>query len=439
MKPIKRPLAAFLAALMALSLAACGGGKLDIPASQGGSGDFQKNMHQLEKELNGISYITETDTGFYFDERKLLYYLDKEKKQVTAVCAKPDCDHTTADCNARIGPNNLWAMEDKIYFIKDDYQMVNGRDVNNGRRVFSVNLDATGLKRVQDLEFEPDGDRSITRSDTIYHRGYVYFIYNYILYASPLGADIEKAQVVYDPGIPVQGNSGGLVQMTGNEPRYTLWGDGDHMYFMVNAQQSDGTYRYTMFSYDPEENETEKIWVVPTADEVGHWGYERYGMVDQWYLTGKSVYFFLSANGMWRYDLESGKYEKLADTTDKTMYGKTVFSDDYMLLLNDDPETSGGTYTDDSALYVYGLDGTFVKELSLKGVGGGNAVLGIKLLFNSGDLVAFVADAGTMSEGESGSLGGGVSFSSTSKNTHDMLYLLDMETGELTFLTEFYG
>lgn len=215
-------------------------------------------MHQLEKELNGISYIREMDTGFYF-ERTLLYYMEKESKRVIVVCGKPDCDHKTADCNARIAPNNLWALEDKLYFIRNDYQMVNGRDVNQGRRVFSVNMDATDLKRVQELEFEPDGDTTIVRSDPIFHRGYVYFIYNYVLYAVPLGADIEKAQAVYTPDISGGQQHAGVVEMTGNEPRYTLWGDGELMYFMVNAQQPDGIYRDTLFSYDPEAKETRQL------------------------------------------------------------------------------------------------------------------------------------------------------------------------------------
>ena len=435
MKTAKRLLAALLAAGMALALAACNKGGLDIPLSQGGDGDFQKNMHQLEKELNGISYLCETDTGFYF-ERKLLYYLDKEKKQVTAVCGKPDCDHKGADCNARIGPDNLWAMGDKLYFIRNDYQMVNGRDVNQGKRVFSVNMDATGLKRVQELDFEPDGDTSIVRSDPIFHRGYVYFIYSYTLYAAPLGADLKEARTVYAPELPEGQQTGGLVQLTGNEPSYTLWGDGDYMYFMVNAKQPDGTYRDTLFSYDPEAGETQRLWVVPTAGEVGHWGWEKYGVVNQWYVTDGTVYFFLAGNGLWRYDLADGAYEKLADTTDRAEYGKAVFSDDYMLLIDDGPEIRDGAYTGEDALFVYKLDGTFVKELSLKGITDTASVYAIKMLFNAGNIFCFVADAGTKTAGESGSMGG-VDFAVTGKITHDILCWLDLETGELTRLTEF--
>lgn len=156
-------------------------------------------------------------------------------------------------------------------------------------------------------------------------------------------------------------------------------------------------------------------------------------MVNQWYVMDGYVYFFLSGNGFWRYGLETGEYEKLVDTTDKAEYGKAIFSDEYMFLINDDPEIRDGTYNANDALFLYKLDGTFVKDLSLRALTDTVPVSAIKMLFNSGSLFCFVADAGTKTGGGSSSLGG-VDFSVTSKTTHDILYCLDIETGELTQL-----
>ena len=60
MKQAKRLLAALLAALLTLSLAACNnddGGKVDIPTSQTGSDDFQKNPLKLGVTIFKKIYI----------------------------------------------------------------------------------------------------------------------------------------------------------------------------------------------------------------------------------------------------------------------------------------------------------------------------------------------------------------------------------------------
>ena len=95
MKTTKRLLTALLAALLTLTLAACdkdsGGGKVDVPATQTGTDDFQKNLHQTDE-----MYFLETDTGYYVGYG-YLYYIDKETMKMTIVCGKPECDHTDTD------------------------------------------------------------------------------------------------------------------------------------------------------------------------------------------------------------------------------------------------------------------------------------------------------------------------------------------------------
>ena len=99
----KRFLALILAVLLILSLAGCEtarGDTVDIPASQTGDTDFQKNMHQ--STTYEIDAIAETDAGYYFElDGSYLYFLDKETKKVTIVCNKPECQHEDATCNAK--------------------------------------------------------------------------------------------------------------------------------------------------------------------------------------------------------------------------------------------------------------------------------------------------------------------------------------------------
>ncbi len=136
MKRTKRTLAAILAALLTLSLAGCSGsggaiasetpGESENAEGAGNTGkaenngtspasrdDFQKNLHQTD-EL----YFLETEDGYYFSWGSL-FYIDKETGNTTRVCGKPDCDHTTEDCNSRIRADYLLGQGDggPIYYV----------------------------------------------------------------------------------------------------------------------------------------------------------------------------------------------------------------------------------------------------------------------------------------------------------------------------------
>ena len=144
MKTTKRLISALLAALLTLTLAACdkdsgnGNGKVDIPTTQTGTDDFQKNLHQT-KELSFI----ETDAGYYFSSGSL-FYIEKETMTATRVCAKPDCDHTDPDiCNSRIQADYLLAGGEEIYYVG----YVNRS--TDPKQVQSVKYDATERDVIQ--------------------------------------------------------------------------------------------------------------------------------------------------------------------------------------------------------------------------------------------------------------------------------------------------
>ncbi len=448
---IRKYLALLLALALSLTLAACGDSAAAIPGSQDGTGDFQKNMHQAQGFGCWLTDICETDSGFYFNYGRL-YFLEKGTNRATIVCGKPDCDHTTGSCNACISSESLWHYGDKLYFIADDFEIVNEKRVEHGRKVFSVNMDCTGRKAVQDLDFEAGGDTTFVVSQPVFHRGNVYFVYCDTLYRVPLGADVDEAQVVWAPEPQEEQTMFGYPVLSGNEPSYKLWGDGDLMYFMVNAPQPDGSYRDTLFSHDPESGETSELWVIPTAEEVGPWEFGDSGdsgiigasaTLDQWYILEGYVYFFLSMNGLWRYGLETGEYEKLSDTTEKAEYGTALFDDERMWLLNDGPASLNGRLSVGSPIrvggdtvFVYGLDGELQKELSLKPLTDEVAVSGYFLLFASGDELYLMADAGTVEDSAPIEQDGYV-VSGTQKTPRNILCSLNMETGSITRIAEF--
>ncbi len=426
----KRLLAAVLAALLTLSLAGCQKGGI-IESDE----EFQKNMHQ--SNTNELEDICETQDGFYFvlHERtgSHLYFMDRDGGAATILCAKPDCGHSDETCNADIGAWQLWTAGGRLYYTYFDYEEKNGQVVTRGLRLHSASTDGTRRKVVQELEFQPGGDTSPWQPQPILHRGVVYFPYSGVLYAVPLGGDIHKdATAIWG-----EENEAGTVEIGGVTVEnteylgFTLWADGDFVYFMVDLDQPDGSRKDTLLAYDTRDKSVREVWRTPDADEVGEWMTTGVS-VSQWYVIDGKIYFYLSGGDFWRSDLTTGETVKLADTHEKAAYGSAIFSDDYLCVLNDVPEDPCGTsysfvggndYVGGDTIFVYGLDGSFKKELSLKALYDEfDTLTHCALAFCSGDSVYLVADAGTMS------WSGGVG----SKNSNDILFRVSIATGEIT-------
>ncbi len=436
MKKTKRALAVLLAGLLTLSLGGCsndkesGGGGNSPESTPGGantvegqvnSEEFQKNFHQQTEKLSFLA----TDQGYYFSYSGL-YFIDPETQKATMVCGKPDCNHLDdAICNARIHADYLLKGGDRIYFV--GYS-------NDPKEVSSVRLDATGRETVQELKFNEFSNSQSSYGEAIYHRGYVYYVSDDILYRVKLGGDKDSAEEIWSPANAGSSQShGNLVDFNPNAIQYKLWADGDSLYFMANVQTAEGTYKDVLFQCGLDGGDVQQVWVTPNKEEVGEW--EETGVsVSQWYVTGGFLYFYLSGGDMWKTELSSGKTEKLADTHEKTQYGTAVFSDEAMCLLNDVPKTSADSeeVNLDSALrhyggdtiYIYNLDGALIKEIPLTAV---QADLGdlysIDMLCCDGTDVYFDATQWTYGTNEYG-------WHSGNTGT-EILYRANFETGEV--------
>ena len=389
------------------------------------SSDFQKNMHQSTTDY--LCFACEAENGIYFQLDAYVYYLEKATSKVTILCAKPECEHNDKTCNARLSARSLWFYNGKLYFFNGNKIIENGQVVDYGDRIYSIDPDGTNRQAVQDLEFVPSGDAlAAGQKEPILHRGITYFTYSGVLYALPLGGNIEDAQAIWGEEIKNDGTHIGDV----NRLTYKLWADGDFVYFMVNLPQEVGTYKDTLFSYDTNTKEVTQIWQTPDAGDVGEWITTGVS-VSQWYVMDGNIYFYLSGGDFWRCDLETGETLKLADTHRKVEFGSAVFTDECLCIMNDAPEqknavSSYGTqeYIGGNTVYVYGLDGTFIKELSLKTLYDEFDTLAhCALTFCTGDNIYFLADASTWSDPA-----GGVSHIISNR----ILCCVNIETGKIT-------
>lgn len=369
---MKRLLTAALAVILTLSLAACGDGsntKLPLVSTGDTSElgtDFQKDMSQCSNWL--FSYCCETEDGYYFVWSSMVYYLDKETGESTILCGKPNCNHEYTkgggECNAQVSAQMLTYYNGKLYYTNDRSVLENDTYVKKGERLFSMNLDGTDHEVIQNLDFAVGGDTNMYVTTPMLHRGNVYFCYSGVLYTVALGDGVENAVKIYGDEIV----SDGSYVVDTNAMYYELWADGDTVYFMAkNVKQSDGTYKDTLFTYDPQTNKTEKVWQVPDKSEVGNW--DTAGVsVNQWYISNGYIYFFLRGNDIWYTELSTGETNRLIDL--KIEAGVTAFSSDYIAVI--DQEYNGFISSDGSAvdggdtLYVYDYTGKLVNEVSLQ-------------------------------------------------------------------------
>ena len=251
----------------------------------------------------------------------------------------------------------------KLYYSNSDGVLENGSYVNKGERLYTMNVDGTEHDAVQSLDFVPSGDTSNFVTSPIIHRGMLYFCYSGALYGVKLGADIEDATLIYGN----QKADDGSDIVDSNELYYELWADGDTVYFMAkNVMQSDGTYKDTLFSYNPQNDKAEQIWQVPDKSDVGTW--DTTGVsVSQWYIANGFIYFYLSGNDIWYTELSTGKTNKLIDL--ELEAGVASFSDEYIVVMNKEvwgvSIGGGSALTAGDTIYVYGYDGKMVTQISL--------------------------------------------------------------------------
>lgn len=380
--------------------------------------DFQKNMNQ--SKASHIYNTCESEDGYFFlyaDGN--VYYLDKKSGASTILCGKPECSHTDDNCNAWAYGNFLTYYNGKLYWSSYDRVQEKGGVVDYGERLHCMDLDGTNHKVVQKLDFVPGGDTNNYITKPIIHRGIVYFCYSGCLYAVALGDDIDNAVCLYGEKISDDGSH----IIGSNELYYELWADGDMVYFMAkNVKQKNGTYKDTLYSYDPQSEKLTKEWEVPDKSAIGSW--DTTGVsVSSWYISGGYIYYYLCGNDLWYSKLSSGENIKLADLDISS--GSAIFSSDYIVIM--DKKTYGvglggsAALTGGDTLYVYNYSGELVKKISLKQIYDDSVnVSDIFLLWIDDSKVFLLSDATVLVP------------NATSTKLVYCMYSADIETGKVT-------
>ena len=151
---MKRTVTLLLSIVFLLALSACGG------AGEKPSVDLDRNFAQEFA-------FCETEDAVYFSVwmgNRVILYADKESGIGGPLCAKPECEHKSASCNAYIDRYPLFGIgnyDGKLYFVSGEY-------------IWRADYDGTNRERVRPVDRELGYEMNF--HNVFYHRGYAYFV-----------------------------------------------------------------------------------------------------------------------------------------------------------------------------------------------------------------------------------------------------------------------
>ena len=129
---MKRIITIILTIIMLLSLASCGTGGAPAPTAEPTEAPADKPFYTVN--LGTTSYcssrqpVCETESSIYFlceetATQYIVYFSDKEYHDWMPLCGKPECDHKTSSCNARLegyAGGSIWLYGDHLYYFVEN-------------------------------------------------------------------------------------------------------------------------------------------------------------------------------------------------------------------------------------------------------------------------------------------------------------------------------
>lgn len=310
----------------------------DVLPSAVSATDFQKAFHMSQEDEYNRGCASEQ--GYYFVGNGYVYYVEKETLRSTILCGKPECQHQDQSCNAYIG--NVWHIayyDGKLYYADAQEQGgFGGKDWN----LYSMNTDGTQKQKVQALRSPNEGFWA-TPTQFAIHNGYIFYKSNREnILCAPLGTSPEAADIAKTNNL----DPGEEIALASLEQWY-LWADGETFYCFGNPKAD--RFRNQLYAYQPRSKQLSKVWEVPDSADTGTWDTSDIS-VNGWYINNGILYYFLSGNGLYQYEIAGKTTMQIAAITDLEQTGTAEFDNDFAYINNEET----------NILFVYALDGTYL-------------------------------------------------------------------------------
>ena len=236
----------------------------------------------------------------------------------------------------------------KLYYVNSDAKG------DSMKTLYSVDLDGTNHTEIQRLQLEYMPWRTVL-CDPILAGGNLYFLEgDSKIYTVKLGQDVSRAVLLFEDDMSRK-----------LESAWKFWADDGEVYAMNHILDNTGYEQDILYRLGAAESETREIW---RSTELAK------GVSDSsWYITNGHMYYCFSGqqrgSDLWDIELETGNAKKMIGLADTIKSGTVLFTDTYVLFLDDQPDSQWGAQSGlregGENISVYDYSGNLVGEVSL--------------------------------------------------------------------------
>ncbi|HOF26583.1 MAG TPA: hypothetical protein PLK23_08090 [Clostridia bacterium] len=304
-------------------------------------------------EFSVSAYLV-TPYGMYINIGKYVYYSEKGNTEYVKLCNKPNCNHSTEDCNAYTGAHQIGYYKDKIYYTS--FKM-------NVNTLNCMNMDGTNHKEIKVL------NNAYISTFGYYHNGYFYYMLGF--------PGLQLIGVTNDDNnlyrVKVDDNSKPEIILTGDIIKKSMfYVVEDTIYLIV---REDGGFGCCLYSYSCKTGALTKI-------------------SDCWagisYYTKDYGYCYRINEGIYKYNVETGEV-----TLDKAIkfnnhgHCEVRFYPDYIYLIHNRNDDYRALREQDLVLYIYNWDYEIIETVLLDFINKGKRG---NFITDVGDYIIFASD-----------------------------------------------
>ena len=250
-----------------------------------------------------LSFV-ETELGYYILEDRMLYFAPTGSAEFHILCGRPDCDHSSEDCNAFAGEAFTY-YDGKLYAIRRNYDKHVFEDIK-------ISLDGSDHQVVgqfQDILY-PDGQIKAAQNFSISGR-YAYYIVPAGGYTGETGYETHIFRMDLSTGkneeLPASPES------ERNTGGYYYQHEGNKWYFIASHILEDGTQAPDyLVCMDMDDG---------TYTPITECNPTRFNL---YRVEGRTIFHYQPGQGFFSYDMDSGEDKCQLALTDEEAYRSSI-------------------------------------------------------------------------------------------------------------------
>ena len=266
--------------------------------------------HNFAKGEGGYYYMDNGDS--------YLMFFDEETQESYPLCALPNCQHNTTDCNAYVGTQKgTGYLMQTVYYYKDSLYLLNSEG-------FLVRFSPDGAQREKIVQVYQYGQGD-TGTNLVFHNDYVY-VYNMNQH---LGMEEEYAETI--TRYSLDGKEQAVVAQYTGESCAIMQAKcyGNQLFFIISDVQKQNVNDKVVL------NQAYKGLYVYRTDTM------EAGRVLEQEVTGycidentNKLFYFVKEKGLYSYDINTKEQKLLVEADEKNQMPEISFDGQYVYMDN---------------------------------------------------------------------------------------------------------